>query len=158
MSLTRPVNVFEPQFKAMQNLVQLAREIACRTAQGSKVGFQFISSIATVGYYPLQTGKALVPEETMKVESVLPTGYSDAKLVCERMLDETLHRYPGRFHAMSVRIGQIAGSKISGYWNPVEHFAFIVKSSQTLKMLPDLQGVCGSFFPSLITKLSHSTN
>ncbi|OXV11593.1 hypothetical protein Egran_00646 [Elaphomyces granulatus] len=140
MSLTRPVNAFEPQFKAMQNLVQLAREIACRTAQGSKVGFQFISSIATVGYYPLQTGKALVPEEAMKVESVLPTGYSDAKLVCERMLDETLHRYPGRFHAMSVRIGQIAGSKISGYWNPVEHFAFIVKSSQTLKMLPDLQG------------------
>ena len=145
MSLTRPVNAFESQFKAMQNLVQLAHAIACRTAPGPKVGFQFISSIATVGYYPLQTGKARVPEEGMEVKYVLPTGYSDAKLVCERMLDETLHKYPDRFHAMSVRIGQIAGSKISGYWNPVEHFAFIVKSSQTLKMLPDLQGVCCFF-------------
>jgi acyl carrier protein/nucleoside-diphosphate-sugar epimerase/SAM-dependent methyltransferase len=148
MSITRPVSAFESQFKAMRNLIGLARDISRRRGeQGLRVGFQFISSIATVGYHPLWTGKALVPEERITAKSALPNGYGDAKLICERMLDETLHKYPGRFCPMVVRIGQIAGSRLTGYWNPVEHFAFIVKSSQTLKALPDLEGV--SYFSSL---------
>jgi acyl transferase domain-containing protein/acyl carrier protein/nucleoside-diphosphate-sugar epimerase/SAM-dependent methyltransferase len=142
MSITRPVGAFEKQFRVMRNLIDLARIISRRRGkQGFRVGFQFISSIATVGCHPLWSGKALVPEERMTGKSVLPTGYGDAKLVCERMLDETLHKYPGRFCPMVVRIGQIAGSRLTGYWNPVEHFAFIVKSSQTLKALPDFEGV-----------------
>lgn len=56
------------------------------------------------------------------------------------MLDETLHRYPERFRPMVVRLGQIAGSKTSGFWNPTEHFAFLVKSSQLLNALPDTGG------------------
>ncbi|OLN89945.1 Iterative polyketide synthase CazM 11 [Colletotrichum chlorophyti] len=99
--------------------------------------FQFISSIAVVGHYPLRTGKAAVPEDRMLFSSVLPTGYGDAKYICERLLDETLHRDPERFHAMSVRPGQIAGSSKTGFWNTTEHVAFILKSSQTLKALPD---------------------
>jgi thioester reductase-like protein len=61
------------------------------------------------------------------------------------MLDETLHKYSDEFRPMVVRIGQIAGSKNSGYWNPVEHLAFLIKSCQTLKVLPDFEGVCSSF-------------
>jgi thioester reductase-like protein len=76
----------------------------------------------------------------MSADSVLPVGYAEAKLVCERMLDETLHRYPSRFRPMAVRIAQITGSESNGYWNPVEHFAFVVKSSQFLKAFPDLDG------------------
>ena len=68
-------------------------------------------------------------------------GYADAKLICEYMLDETLHHYPDDFRTMAVRVGQIAGSKTNGYWNPVEHLAHLIKSSQTLKVLPDLDGV-----------------
>jgi thioester reductase-like protein len=136
----------------MRNLIDLARDISCRKdVRGFKVGFQFISSIATVGYYPLWKGEALVPEQRMTAESVLPTGYGDAKLVCERILDETLHKFPDHFRPMAVRIGQIAGSKVSGYWNPVEHFAFMVKSSQTLKALPDLQGVSKMFSSSTMS-------
>lgn len=75
------------------------------------------------------------------MESVLPSGYSDAKFVCERMLDETLHLDRKRFRAMAVRIGQISGSKTSGYWNPIEHLAFLLKSSQTLQALPQFEGV-----------------
>jgi acyl transferase domain-containing protein/nucleoside-diphosphate-sugar epimerase/SAM-dependent methyltransferase/acyl carrier protein len=153
MSISRPIQAFEPQFKVMQQLIGLAREISQRSGsssssatQASKVSLQFISSIGTVGHHPLRTGHALVPEERMTVDSVLPNGYGDAKLVCERMLDETLHRYPDRMRGMAVRIGQIAGSKVSGYWNAVEHFAFMVKSAQTLRALPDLEGVCGFFF------------
>ncbi|OCL13142.1 non-reducing polyketide synthase 1 [Glonium stellatum] len=140
MSITRPINAFESQFKVMQNLIRLACEASSNGQHGSRITFQFISSIATVGYYPLWRGTTCVPEERMSVNSVLPTGYGDAKLVCERMLDETLHKYPHQFRPMAVRIGQIAGSNTSGYWNPIEHFAFLIKSSQTLKALPDFEG------------------
>ena len=145
MSIKRPLKAFEQQFQAMRNLINLASEISCR--RGSKIGFQFISSVATVGYHPLWSGQVSVPEERMTVESALPSGYSDAKLVCERILDETLYTQPDRFRAAAVRIGQIAGSKISGYWNPVEHLSFLIKSSQTLKALPDLKGVRLLSFP-----------
>ncbi len=141
MSGNRPVKGFELQFQVMRNLINFARDISCRRKNGSKVSFQFISSIATVGHYPLWSGNVNVPEERMTIESVLPNGYGDAKFVCERMLDETLHKYPDRFRAMVVRPGQVAGSKTSGYWNPVEHLSFLIKSSQTLKALPDFNGL-----------------
>ncbi|KAK3291690.1 polyketide synthase [Chaetomium fimeti] len=142
MSITRGVEAFSPQFQTMQNLLALAAAATVRSKR--RIGFQFISSIATVGCYPLSPdagGVTRVPEERMNLRAVLPTGYGDAKLVCERMLDTTLHRHhPERFRPMVVRIAQIAGSTASGYWNPVEHFAFMVKSAQTLRSLPDLKG------------------
>jgi hypothetical protein len=39
------------------------------------------------------------------------------------------------------RHGQIAGSRTSGVWNPIEHFAFLVKSAQALRASPDFDGV-----------------
>ncbi|KAK2748181.1 Type I Iterative PKS [Myotisia sp. PD_48] len=140
MSIKRPLTGFEPQFQTMQNLLNLAADISSSRPQGFKVRFQFISSIAVVGFYPLVYHQPNVPEKRVSAESVLESGYADAKLVCEKMLDETLHQYPDRFASMVVRIGQIAGSKTSGYWNPVEHFSFLIKSSQTLKLLPKLEG------------------
>ena len=140
MSLTRPIRAYESQFKVMKNLITLGREATAQRPAPFKFSFQFISSIGTVGCYPLWSGKALAPEESMTADSVLPVGYADAKLVCERMLDETLHRYPKHFRPMAVRIAQIAGSTSNGYWNPVEHLAFMIKSSQVLKILPDLNG------------------
>ncbi len=73
--------------------------------------------------------------------AVLPGGYTEAKWACERMLDETLHRYPQLFRPMVARPWRIAGSTTSGYWNPVEHFAFLMKSAQTLRAWPDFDGV-----------------
>ncbi|KAI9879282.1 MAG: hypothetical protein M1830_009012 [Pleopsidium flavum] len=140
MSGKRPLKGFELQFRAMQNLIDCARNLSCRRARGSKVSFQLVSSIATAGHYPLWTGNANVPEERMTIESVLPNGYGDAKFVCERILDETLHKHPDKFRTMTVRLGQVAGSKTSGYWNHMEHFCFLIKSSQTLKALPDFDG------------------
>ncbi|KAE8146578.1 hypothetical protein BDV25DRAFT_143578 [Aspergillus avenaceus] len=141
MSGKRPVRGFEQQFKVMRNLLDLARDISGQRAPGFQVSFQFISSIATVGHYPYHTGKIDVPEERMTIDSVLPNGYGDAKYICERMLDETLHRFPEDFRVMAVRLGQVAGSKTSGYWNPLEHLSFLIKSSQTLRALPDFDGL-----------------
>ena len=141
MSGTRPVKGFGLQFQVMRNLIDLVRSISCRRDDGSKVSFQFISSIATVGHYPIWSGNVNVPEERMTIDSVLSNGYGDAKFVCERMLDETLHKYPDQFRVMAVRLGQVAGSKTSGYWNPAEHLSFLIKSSQTLRALPDFDGL-----------------
>lgn len=149
MSGKRPVAGFEPQFAFLRRLIDLARDISIyrnklpmpSSGNGSSLGvtFQFISSIAVMGHHPLIRGNSrFAPEEPATIEQLLPNGYAQAKWVCERMIDETLHKYPQLFRAMVVRPGQIAGSSITGYWNEVEHFSFLVKSSQTLRALPDL--------------------
>lgn len=69
MTVNRPVSGFETQFQSMRNLVDFAREAACTQ---ENVGFVFVSSIATVGLYPLCTGKNLIPEERMTTDSALP--------------------------------------------------------------------------------------
>lgn len=139
MSGTRPLRAFETQFAILRNLIDLAHDIVSQRAV--QVGFQLVSSIGVVGHYPLWSGQRSVPEERMEMKSVLPIGYCEAKLTCERILEATLHRHPDHFRAMTARLGQIAGSRTSGYWNPVEHFSFLIKSSQSLKALPDLDGV-----------------
>ncbi|KAI9712188.1 MAG: Type I Iterative PKS [Chrysothrix sp. TS-e1954] len=142
MSAKRPLAGFEPQFQIMRNLINFASDVASLRAEGFKFGFQMVSSVGVVGHYGLGNGeeRTMVPEDSVDIESVLPNGYGDAKWGCERMLDQTLHRHPARFRTMAVRLGQIAGSKTSGYWNPMEHFGFLIKSSQTLKALPDVGG------------------
>ncbi|KAI3333354.1 hypothetical protein F4824DRAFT_472200 [Ustulina deusta] len=141
MNAKWPVQRFEPQFRIMRNMLELAGNASATGHRGSRVTFQFISSIATVGHWPLWAGKANVPEERMLINSVLPTGYGDAKYICELMIDETLHKYPHRYRAAVVRLGQVAGSSTSGYWNPIEHFSFIVKSSQSLNAFPRFSGL-----------------
>ena len=140
MSGTRTIKAFEPQFQTLRNLIELARQVACQPSRPSKVGFEFVSSIGVVGHYPFWSGKTYVPEERMEIRSVLPIGYCEAKLACERILDATLHKHPEHFRVLTTRPGQIAGSSISGYWNPVEHLAFLFKSSQSLKAIPDFDG------------------
>lgn len=73
----------------------------------------------------------------MELRSVLPNGYCEVKFTCERILEGTLHKYPEHFRPMTARLGQIAGSRVGGYWNPVEHLSFLIKLSQSLKALPN---------------------
>ncbi|RYO88001.1 hypothetical protein DL766_004976 [Monosporascus sp. MC13-8B] len=136
MSVKRPLVGFEPQFAVMRNLIDLASAVVAQRPEDFRFGFQLVSSISVVGNYKGNR----VPEDRVTVDALLPIGYAEAKWGCERMLDETLHKHPDHFRAMTVRLGQIAGSKISGYWNPMEHFGFIIKSSQALNALPDVSG------------------
>ncbi|MCJ1379061.1 hypothetical protein MMC17_002161 [Xylographa soralifera] len=136
MSGTRPLKAYEPQIKVMRNLLDLARDMAITTAP-RRIGFQFVSSIGVVGF----SAEPHVLEQHVPMAAVMPSGYNEGKWVCERMLTETLRRHPRLFRAAVARPGQISGSTTSGVWNPVEHFAFVVKSSQALQVWPDLQGV-----------------
>jgi thioester reductase-like protein/SAM-dependent methyltransferase len=138
MSGTRPIRAFESQFQALRNLLDLARSMAIRGNSETRVriGFQFVSSIGVVGY----SEEKRVLERRVPLEAVMPGGYTDAKWTCERLLEETLHGYPKLFRPFVSRPGQISGSTESGVWNPVEHFAFLVKSAQSLRAWPDFEG------------------
>ncbi|RYC55000.1 hypothetical protein CHU98_g11209, partial [Xylaria longipes] len=136
MSGTRPLKAYEPQIRVMRNLLDLARDMATTTAP-RKIGFQLVSSIGVVGF----SDGPHVLEQPVPMAAVMPSGYNEGKWVCERMLTETLRRHPRLFRASVARPGQISGSTASGVWNPVEHFPFLVKSAQALKVWPDLQGV-----------------
>ncbi|CVL03420.1 probable polyketide synthase [Fusarium mangiferae] len=136
MSGTRPVKAFEPQFRALRHLLDLARDMS-RRKDVPRITFQLVSSIGVVGHFNSSRG----PEERVSLGSVLHIGYCEAKWACERILDQTLHKHPDVFDAMVVRPGQIAGSSKSGFWNPIEHFAFLVKSAQSLRAWPDFDGV-----------------
>ncbi|KAL4905448.1 hypothetical protein BDW74DRAFT_177819 [Aspergillus multicolor] len=139
MSGTRPLKAFEPQLRAMRNLLDLAREMAVAQSKTRRIGFQFVSSIGVVGFADTSAGPR-IPETRVPMGTVMPSGYTEAKWAHERMLNETLHRFPQLFEAAITRPGQIAGSSRSGFWNPVEHFAFLVKSAQALRAWPALRG------------------
>ncbi|KAI1778853.1 putative polyketide synthase [Hypoxylon cercidicola] len=132
LSGSRPMSAFVSQFQTMRNLLDLARDMAVHR----RVGFQLVSSLSVVGH----AKEPLVPEDRVRMDSVLPPGYGEAKWVCERMLDETLHKHPALFRAMAVRPAQIAGSSTSGVWNSVEQVPFIVKSAQSLGVWPNFRG------------------
>lgn len=132
LSGSRPMSAFASQFQTMRNLLDLARDIAVHR----RVGFQLVSSLSVVGH----AKEPLVREDRVHMDSVLPPGYGEAKWVCERMLDETLHKHPALFRAMAVRPAQIAGSSTSGVWNSVEQIPFIVKSAQSLGAWPNFRG------------------
>ncbi|KAI1443553.1 hypothetical protein F5Y02DRAFT_428527 [Annulohypoxylon stygium] len=140
MSANRPLRAFESQFQTLRELLRLAAYISAHSkkmgAADKKVCFQLISSIGVVGLHPT----CLVPEERVRMGSVLPVGYCEAKWTCERLLDETLHRYPSSFRAMTIRPGQIAGSTKTGVWTTAEHFAFLVRSAQALRSFPAFEG------------------
>ncbi|KAI0441082.1 citrinin polyketide synthase [Xylaria telfairii] len=145
MSLTRSVRGYEVQFKILRNLINLAYDIKDSRPSRFRVGFQFISSSAVVANYPFLNG-APIPETPTTINSVPATGYADAKFACEHILEKTLRRYPESFHTMVVRIAQISGSTKSGFWNPTEYIPFLIKSSQVLRVLPDLDGTL-SWYP-----------
>ncbi|GKZ24706.1 type I Iterative Polyketide synthase (PKS) [Aspergillus brasiliensis] len=135
------LSAFESQFRMMRSLVDLACDISADRSADDRIGFQFVSSIGTVGHRPLLTSEATVLEDHGTIDWALTNGYAEAKFVCEQILHRTLCQHPHRFNAMVVRPGQISGSSTTGYWNAAEHFPALLKSAQTLKVLPSLDGL-----------------
>lgn len=142
MSAKRALSGFESQFQVMRNLIDFACDCSSQRPASFKFSFQMISSVGVVGHYRLRDKeeRIMVPEKTVDIDSVLSNGYGEAKWGCELMLNRTIQQYPDQFRTMVVRLGQIAGSSTSGYWNPMEHFGFLIKSSQTLNALPEAPG------------------
>lgn len=139
MNFKMGLQSFDPSFKSLQNLIQLARK-AQYYHYRTKPRVLFISSISTVGNYPLVKGENLVPEATVEDPTwTLQFGYAKAKLVCEKMIQCAANDYP-EIETGLVRVGQIAGSS-NGYWNSNEHLVAVCASSQKIGRFPDLRGV-----------------
>lgn len=133
---------FKSQFQGLQNLLMLAKD-AHQVHPIIRPRFLFVSSIATVGRYREVHGLCLVPEEPMSdIDCTNPFGYGEAKLVCEKIIEKVARNHRRELEAAFIRVGQVAGSTKSGYWNTKEHFPAIVKASQEIGAFPILDGVC----------------
>ena len=136
---------FKSQFQGLQNLLKLAKD-AHQVHPMIRPRFLFVSSIATVGQYGSVHGQCVVPEEPMNdINCTNPFGYGEAKFVCEKIVEKVAYNHRRELEAASIRVGQVAGSTNSGYWNTKEHFPAIVKASQEIGAFPVLDGVCFSY-------------
>lgn len=141
----RQLPSFRSHFQALQNLLELLRYAAI-VQPLTRPKLLFVSSIATVGQYPLKRNETMVPEVPMINEDYSNSiGYAKAKLVCERIVERAAHDLSGYIEASSIRIGQMSGSSKVGYWNSDEHLPALFKSSRAIGSLPALHGVCALF-------------
>ena len=137
----RQLPSFRSHFQALQNLLKLSK-FAAMVQPSTRPKLLFVSSIATVGQYPLMKNETMVPEVPMMNEDCSNNiGYAKAKLVCERIVERAAQDLRGHIDASSIRIGQMSGSSKVGYWNSEEHLPSLFKSSRAIGSLPALHGV-----------------
>ncbi|KAL4940296.1 hypothetical protein BDV06DRAFT_230437 [Aspergillus oleicola] len=118
---------FQSQFEILRNLLLLSQDI--HQLRRIKPRLTFISSIATVGQYAYVHGNRIVPEVPVdSVQCLNPIGYAEAKLVCERMLEHARRDFADDMDINYIRMGQMAGSSATGYWNVNEHFPALTLS------------------------------
>ncbi|KAI1075860.1 hypothetical protein F5B20DRAFT_558202 [Whalleya microplaca] len=137
----RALSSFQTQFLFLQNLLQLARDAhASRPSLKPRLGF--LSSIAAVGQYPhTRPGERIVPERMMDGDtSIKRFSYGQAKLICEGIVARAAVELESELEACTMRVGQVAGARESGFWNPKEHFPALVQVAQATGKWPQLQG------------------
>ena len=170
MSFKMALESFGASFRTLQNMLDLTRrahELGSLHHDGHRPKLLFISSISTVGNYHRDSSttglsteenaqqqqqeekggakKDIVPETFTEDGSwCLGLGYAQAKLVCETMIRLAREAYP-ELQVGVVRVGQVSGSTLSGYWNPEEHLVGIFRASQALGKFPDIRGVSPSY-------------
>ncbi|KAL3489679.1 putative NRPS-like enzyme [Aspergillus germanicus] len=141
MNFKMHVSSYESQFRALQNLLQLARDAHAHQQGTRRPRLLFISSISVVGRYGKLTGETFVPEMPIgDSRAALNLGYAQAKLVCEKIIERARSDFGAEIEAGYVRIGQIAGAAQGGFWNADEHFASLVASSEAQGQLPAIRG------------------
>ncbi|GAB1313202.1 Adenylate-forming reductase stbB [Madurella fahalii] len=137
MNYLMKLRSFQRQFKFLRSLV----EFAAGAKGPAKSRFVFISSIAAVSRTGLSNPGSPVPEMPVSpADAACGIGYADAKLVCEKMLERAAEAYAGQLEIVSIRCGQITGSKVSGAWNANEQVPMLLKSAQSVGVLPRLSG------------------
>ncbi|KAL7941141.1 acetyl-CoA synthetase-like protein [Trichoderma barbatum] len=126
---------FAYQFSFLKNLLQLSVEAP------QKVRFLFISSISALAKLGLVNPGQSIPEAPLDVESAAcGIGYADAKLACEKILEEAASLYSSTLEVSIIRCGQLTGSRKTGAWNVIEQIPMLVRTSQGLGILPTIKG------------------
>lgn len=138
MDFQRTLQSYESQIRILSQLLQLARR-ASSLQLDTKPTLLFLSSIAAGAKYPRKTLREAPIEDPAWASSM---GYAEAKWVCEEIMASAARLDTAIIEPIVVRIGQLTGSSISGYWNKNEHLPVLIQASQALGVLPALKGVC----------------
>jgi nucleoside-diphosphate-sugar epimerase len=142
MDFQRRLSSFVPQVQTIRNLVVLCEDCHSKQKNPSPPRLLFTSSVAVAAHCPDRTK---LPESPIPDPSAAADlGYAQAKWVCERVLVEAAKTHGDVLHPIIVRLGQLTGSTGSGIWNSHEHFPAILKASQLIGSLPELDGVSGT--------------
>ena len=99
----------------------------------------FVSSVGTVGGWTPDMGDSVPEKPVENLSVVLPQGYSESKLIAERICLEASKRslVPTTVH----RVGQIAGpTTTNGQWNPHEWLPTLIATSKAIGKVPQNLG------------------
>ncbi|KAF9034495.1 acetyl-CoA synthetase-like protein [Hymenopellis radicata] len=124
---------YESILKGMRTLIDLA----LTSPQKHTPRFVFTSSVGVLRNIPAGMPVPETPLDDPKV--AVGQGYSESKWVGEQMLYQAAKQTALR--PIVVRTGQIAGG-VNGGWNTSDWVPAIIKSSVTLRALPEFEGTC----------------
>ncbi|EFR03735.1 L-aminoadipate-semialdehyde dehydrogenase [Nannizzia gypsea CBS 118893] len=128
------------QIRATASLIELGLECQ-KTRPNITPRLILASSIAVVGGYVKLFGGSMIPEIVPDDPlTTVPMGYAEAKWVCERLVEDARRLMPSKINCAVIRIGQVAGSTKTGFWNPGEHIPRMLQASQKVNALPKLAG------------------
>ncbi|KAJ5170455.1 acylglycerophosphoethanolamine acyltransferase [Penicillium coprophilum] len=136
VNFQRTLHSLEPQIQTVKNLIHFS--IQCQRDRSHLTPrLIFISSIAVGARFPSTVlPEILITDPT----STAALGYAEAKWVCERIIAESLAVFPGRLQPSIVRLGQITGATEGARWNQNEHIPAILKASQIVGAMPEING------------------
>ncbi|KAG6835248.1 putative NRPS-like protein biosynthetic cluster [Arthromyces matolae] len=124
------LSAFEPNVQGTRHLIDLLKS----GPRPTDSRFLFTSSVASAQSWPRASGP--YPEEVLNDASyAVGGGYGEGKYVAERILVKS------GLPTTSFRIGQLSGGKPKGAWATTDWVPILVKSSVTIGLLPDLEGV-----------------
>ena len=103
----------------------------------------FLSSIAVAAHH---SSRVVSESARDNPDSTASMGYAEAKWVCEQLMTAAAQELGDSVEFKVIRVGQVTGSDKSGYWNPKEHIPQLLRASQDIGALPDLQGVSKSAY------------
>ncbi|KAJ5118260.1 hypothetical protein N7526_009897 [Penicillium atrosanguineum] len=137
MDFQRGLSSFEAQIQAVRRLVILCEDCQKKPRCLPSPRLLFTSSIA-VG---ARNSSGRLPEEPISDPSTTANlGYAQAKWVCEQIIIDAAKTRSDLLHPSILRLGQLTGGMISGIWNSNEHFPALLKASQIIGCLPELNG------------------
>lgn len=124
------ISSFEPHIRGAVNLINLA----LASPHPRPADFYFASSISAVAAWH---GPDSIPEAITDDPSVAQgLGYAQSKWITEKLCQVASQQTPIR--AGVLRIGQMVGDSQNGVWNETEAISLIIKCTDTIGILPNL--------------------
>lgn len=133
VNFNQPLASFEPQLVGLRRLLNFAAN------SPRQVDFHFVSSMSTVLGQSTSPGSVIF-EELHGITAALEQGYAESKAVAESLCGILSKRTTSRIAIH--RVGQLGGPSTpsAGVWNPRDWFPSLLRSSHTMRMIPNSLG------------------